>query len=40
MPKNLLNADEINPELLREHFLENDFTTMPDTLPENLTEGE
>lgn len=40
MPKNLLNADEITHELLREQFLGNDFTTMPDTLPENMTEEE
>lgn len=40
MSKNLLNADGITPELLREQFLENDFTTMPDTLPENMSEGE
>lgn len=30
----------ITPESLREQFLENDFTTMPDTLPENMTDGE
>lgn len=30
----------ITLESLRELFLENDFTTMPDTLPENMTEGE
>lgn len=40
MPKNLLNADEITPELLREQFLWNDFTIMPDTLPKNMTVGE
>ena len=30
----------ITLESLRKQFLENDFTTMPDTLPENMTEGE
>lgn len=40
MPKDLLNADKITPELLRKQFLENDFTIMPDTLPENMCEGE
>lgn len=32
--------NSITLESLREHFLENDFTTMPDTLPENMSEGE
>ena len=32
--------NSITLESLREQFLENDFTTMPDTLPENMTEGE
>lgn len=40
MPKDLLNADEITPELLREQFLENDFTAMPDTLPEDMSDSE
>lgn len=40
MSKNLLNADEITPELLRKQFLKNDFTTMPDTLPENMSDCE
>lgn len=35
-PKN----NPITLESLREQFLENDFTTIPDTLPENMTEGE
>ncbi len=40
MPKDILNAEKITPELLSEQFLENDFTTMPDTLPENMCDGE
>lgn len=40
MPKDLLNADKLTPEFLREQFLENDFTIMPDTLPENISECE
>ncbi len=40
MPKDLLNANKLTPELLREQFLENDFTIMPDTLPENMNEDE
>ena len=40
MADNLLNDNPITFESLREQFLENDFTTIPDTLPENMTEGE
>ncbi len=40
MSDNLLNGNPITPESLREQFLENDFTIMPDTLPENIGDGE
>ncbi|GEM_PF-5261569 len=40
MPKDILNAEKITPELLSEQFLENDFTTMPDAFPENMCDGE
>lgn len=40
MSKDLLNAEAITTELLREQFLRNDFTTMPDTLPENMDDCE
>lgn len=40
MTKHLLNDTPITPELLREQFLENDFTIMPDVLPENMDESE
>lgn len=36
MSKDILKAGEITFETLREQFLENDFTTMSDTLPENM----
>lgn len=40
MSDSLLNGNPITSESLREQFLENDFMTMPDTLLENMTEGE
>ncbi len=40
MLKDILNADEITFETLREQFLEHDFTTMPDALPQDMGEGE
>lgn len=40
MTEYLPKDNSITLESLREHFLENDFTIMPDTLPENMTEGE
>lgn len=40
MSDSLLNGNPITLESLREYFLENDFTTMPDTLPENMCDGE
>ena len=40
MPKDLINANKLTLELLREQFLENDFTIMSDVLPENMGEGE
>lgn len=40
MPKDLINANKLTLELLREQFLKNDFTIMSDVLPENMGEGE
>ncbi|MCM1276386.1 MAG: winged helix-turn-helix transcriptional regulator [Lachnospiraceae bacterium] len=40
MPNDILNAGKLTPELLREQFLENDFTIMPDALPESMNEDE
>lgn len=40
MPKDRINANKLTLELLREQFLENDFTIMSDVLPENMGEGE
>ncbi|MCM1167174.1 MAG: winged helix-turn-helix domain-containing protein [Lachnospiraceae bacterium] len=40
MTENLLNDTPITLESLREQFLENDFTIMPATLPENMSEVE
>lgn len=40
MTEHLPKDNPITIESLREQFLENDFTTMPDTLPENMTEEE
>ena len=38
---NLFNSNEpLTQELLRKQFLKNDFTTIPDTLPENMCDGE